>query len=71
MLNHTAGVRDDNADAGISMSRETMNKILLREETLKQAQDKGEVQITGNAQKVDELLGCLDKFDFWFNIVTP
>lgn len=71
VLNHTAGVRDDNADASISMSRETMNKILLRESTLKQAQDKGEVQITGNAQKVDELLGSLDKFDFWFNMVTP
>lgn len=71
VLNHTAGVRDDNADASISMSRETMNKILLREETLKQAQDKGEVQITGNTQKVDELLGSLDKFDFWFNMVTP
>lgn len=71
VLNHTAGVRDDNADASINMSRETMNKIILREETLKQAQDKGEVQITGNAQKVDELLGSLDKFEFWFNIVTP
>ncbi|UKY36444.1 alkyl/aryl-sulfatase [Pantoea dispersa] len=71
VLNHTAGVRDDKADASINMSRDTMNKILLREETLKQAQDKGEVQITGNAQKVDELLGSLDKFNFWFNMVTP
>ncbi|WBV23283.1 alkyl/aryl-sulfatase [Pantoea piersonii] len=71
VLNHTAGVRDEKADATINMSRDTMNKILLREETLKQAQDKGEVQITGNAQKVDELLSSLDKFDFWFNMVTP
>lgn len=71
VLNHTAGVRDEKADATINMSRDTMNRILLREETLKQAQDKGEVQITGNAQKVDELLSSLDKFDFWFNMVTP
>lgn len=71
VLNHSAGTTDEKADASISMTRETMNKIILREETLKQAQDKGEVQITGNAQKVDELLGSLDKFDFWFNMVTP
>jgi len=45
--------------------------VILKEETLKQAQDKGEVKITGNADKVSELLGYMDKFDFWFNMVTP
>ena len=71
VLNHTAAASDQNADATLMLSRETLNKIILKEETLKQAQDKGEVKISGNAQKVDELLGSLDKFNFWFNIVTP
>ena len=71
VLNHTANAEDQHADASLSLSRETLNKIILKEETLKQAQDKGEVKITGNGQKVDELLGSMDKFNFWFNIVTP
>ncbi|MGC1003963.1 MBL fold metallo-hydrolase (plasmid) [Pantoea agglomerans] len=71
VLNHTANSEAQNADATLTLSRETLNKVILKEETLKQAQDKGEVKITGNADKVSELLGYMDKFDFWFNIVTP
>ena len=40
-------------------------------ETLKQAEDKGEVKVTGDGAKLDEMLGYMDKFEFWFNIVTP
>lgn len=71
VLNHTANAEDQHADASLALSRETLNKIILKEDTLKQAQDKGEVKITGSGQKVDELLGSMDKFNFWFNIVTP
>ncbi|WP_312053562.1 alkyl sulfatase dimerization domain-containing protein [Pantoea brenneri] len=71
VLNHTANSSAQNADATLTLSRETLNKVILKEETLKQAQDKGEVKITGNADKVNELLGYMDKFDFWFNMVTP
>ena len=38
---------------------------------LKQAEEKGDVQISGNHAKLDEFLGYLDSFDFWFNMVTP
>ncbi|WP_368656875.1 alkyl/aryl-sulfatase [Pantoea agglomerans] len=71
VLNHTANSEAQNADATLTLSRETLNKVILKEETLKQAQDKGEVKITGNADKLSELLGYMDKFDFWFNMVTP
>ncbi|WP_331843295.1 alkyl/aryl-sulfatase [Pantoea agglomerans] len=71
VLNHTANSEAQNADATLTLSRETLNKVILKEETLKQAQDKGDVKITGNADKVSELLGYMDKFDFWFNMVTP
>ncbi|MEG3111214.1 alkyl sulfatase dimerization domain-containing protein [Pantoea sp. T14] len=71
VLNHTANSEAQNADATLTLSRETLNKVILKEETLKQAQDKGEVKITGDAGKVNELLGYMDKFDFWFNMVTP
>ena len=71
VLNHTAGAQAKDADATIVLNRETLNKIILKEETLKQAEDKGEVKVTGNGAKLDEMLGYMDQFEFWFNIVTP
>lgn len=71
VLNHSTNAQASDADASIVLNRATLNKILLKEESLKQAKEKGEVTITGNQAKVDELLSYLDSFDFWFNIVTP
>ncbi|MHA0240732.1 alkyl sulfatase C-terminal domain-containing protein [Escherichia coli] len=70
-LNHTAGVEASDADATITLSRDVLNKIVLKEETLKEATAKGDVKITGNEEKLNELLGYMDNFEFWFNIVTP
>ena len=71
VLNHTANSSAENADATITLSRDTLNKIILKEESLDDAKSKGDVKITGNAEKLNELLGYMDKFEFWFNIVTP
>lgn len=71
VLNHTANAEAKDADATITLSRDALNRIILKEETLQQAKDKGDVKITGNPAKLDELLGYMDKFEFWFNIVTP
>src|SRR5690606_9515336 len=57
VLHHTANVEDPQADATISLSRDALNRIVLKEETLKEATDKGDVKITGNAEKLNELLG--------------
>lgn len=71
VLNHTANAEAKDADAAITLSRDALNRIVLKEQTLKEEQDKGDVKITGDSQKLNELLGYMDKFDFWFNIVTP
>ncbi|MDC6110804.1 alkyl/aryl-sulfatase [Serratia rubidaea] len=71
VLNHTADVQAQNADATLTLSRDTLNKIILKEETLQQAEKNGGLKISGNADKVNELLSYMDKFEFWFNIVTP
>ncbi|MES3498124.1 alkyl sulfatase dimerization domain-containing protein [Citrobacter portucalensis] len=71
VLNHSADAQASNADASITLNRATLNKIILKEESLKQAEGKGDVQISGNQAKLDEFLGYLDSFDFWFNMVTP
>jgi alkyl sulfatase BDS1-like metallo-beta-lactamase superfamily hydrolase len=69
VLNHTADSQVSNADATLSLTRETLNQIISEERTLQDAVDKKAV--TGNIKKFDELLSYLDDFKFWFNIVTP
>ena len=71
VLNHTANAEAKEADATIELSRDTLNNIILKQTTLKQAQESGEATITGDEAKLKEMLSYMDTFDFWFNIVTP
>lgn len=71
VLNHTANAEAKDADATVTLNRDTLNKIILQEVTLKQAEENGDVKISGDGAKLDAMLGYMDKFDFWFNIVTP
>ncbi|HGD3554018.1 TPA: alkyl/aryl-sulfatase [Enterobacter hormaechei] len=71
VLNHTANAQAKDADATITLDRTTLNDIILKKETLKQAMDKGDVKVSGDRAKLEEMLSYMDTFDFWFNIVTP
>ncbi len=71
VLNHTIGAQDRSADATITLTRSTLNNVLLNETTLAKEIAAGNVKVTGNRAKLDQLLSLLDSFEFWFNIVTP
>ncbi|WP_212632335.1 alkyl/aryl-sulfatase [Metapseudomonas lalkuanensis] len=71
VLNHTEGVQAKDADATVTLTRDTLNKIVLKETTLKDAIAKGDIKVSGAEGKLEELVSYLDEFDFWFNIVTP
>jgi len=71
VLNHTEGRQLQNADASVSLTRDTLNKIMLKETTLQDALSSGAIKVQGNPAKMEELVSYLDNFDFWFNIVTP
>lgn len=71
VLNHTEGVAAKDADATISLTRDTLNKIVLKETTLKDALASGDIKEEGTKGKLEELVSYMDNFDFWFNIVTP
>jgi alkyl sulfatase BDS1-like metallo-beta-lactamase superfamily hydrolase len=71
VLNHTAGVQADDADAKVTLSRDTLNEIVLQQTTLDAATQAGDVTIEGDSAKLTELVSYLDTFEFWFNIVTP
>lgn len=71
VLNHTANVQAQQADANITMSRDTLNGIILGQTKMADAVKNGSAKVTGNQAKLDELVSYLDTFEFWFNIVTP
>ncbi|MNF44056.1 Metallo-beta-lactamase superfamily protein [compost metagenome] len=71
VLNHTEGVQAKDADATVTLTRDTLNKIVLKETTLKDALASGDIKVEGAQDTLDELVSYLDNFDFWFNIVTP
>lgn len=70
-LNHSMGRQDANADASLSLARTTLNEILLGTTSFEQEIASGKVRLAGRGEKLGELMGLLDTFEFWFNIVTP
>ncbi|MDO6708167.1 alkyl/aryl-sulfatase [Photobacterium sp. 1_MG-2023] len=71
VLNHTRGAESKEADVSVTLARTTLNAIMLKQMKLEDAIEKGDVKITGDQDKLGELVSYLDNFDFWFNIVTP
>jgi alkyl sulfatase BDS1-like metallo-beta-lactamase superfamily hydrolase len=70
VLNYT-GKSAANADATMTFTKATLDRIQVGETTLDQAIAAGEVKIDGRKEAIDEFFGMLDSFNFWFNIVTP
>ena len=71
VLNHQSGKQAENADAVITLKRATLNEIMLGQTTFQEKIASGDVQIEGRPQAFGELFSLLDKFELWFNIVTP
>lgn len=71
VLNNTEGVKADDADATVTLTRATLDKIALGEESFDDAVGNGDLKIDGDAGKLKQLVSYLDTFPFWFNIVTP
>ena len=71
VLNNTADKQASDADVTVVLSRDDLIRIVLGETTLDKATADGSVKVTGDAAKLTQLVGMLDNFEFWFNIVTP
>lgn len=70
-LHNIKGYQADKADAAITLDREVLNQIILKQLTLAKAIENKQVRIEGNQQALHQLLSLMDNFDFWFNIITP
>jgi alkyl sulfatase BDS1-like metallo-beta-lactamase superfamily hydrolase len=67
VLIYTEGITLANPDATLTMSKSDFTRLLMGGAQAPLGADK----ISGNSQKVSELLALLDTFDPMFNIVTP
>ncbi|MBA4696603.1 MAG: MBL fold metallo-hydrolase [Legionella sp.] len=70
-LHHIQGYQSSHADATITINREILNQIILKQKTIESTQAHNELKIEGKQDALKQLLSFIDNFDFWFNIVTP
>ena len=70
VLNH-AKKAAPSADAKITLAKTVLDRIQLGEITPEQAITSGELKLEGKREAFSDFVGMLDRFPFWFNIVTP
>lgn len=71
VMNYTLDSQGDEADATVTLDRTVLDSINLGQTTMMDAIADGSATVDGDAQKVEDFVGLLDTFEFWFNIVTP
>ena len=71
VVNHTIGRQSPHADATLTLTRSSLNDVLLKKTTFAKELASGNFKVEGNQAKLTEMLSYLDDFEFWFNIVTP
>ncbi|WP_421227457.1 alkyl/aryl-sulfatase [Aeromonas enteropelogenes] len=70
VLNHTTRYATS-PDVTVTLSKQTLDDIQLGQGTLEQKIASGEIKVQGDQQTFSDFVSLLDKFNFWFNIVTP
>jgi alkyl sulfatase BDS1-like metallo-beta-lactamase superfamily hydrolase len=59
------------ADASLTMSRDTLNQIIGGKLKIEQGVTSGTIQLDGDAKKFEEFVSLLDTFDPWYQVVLP
>lgn len=70
VLNHSTK-QAPKATASLTLSKTVLDDIQLGQTTLEKAITAGAVKVEGDVKAVEDFVGMLDNFKFWFNIVTP
>lgn len=71
VLMYREGKPVEHPDAVITGDKLNFTLVAMQAVPLKEALDKGMIKIEGNADKFQELIGCMDKFNGNFNIIEP
>ncbi len=70
-LHASLGGTDDAADATITLTRPSLDSLVLGEKTLLAEAESGEVHVEPDTSALAELLELLDDFHVWFRIIEP
>ncbi|MNM55420.1 hypothetical protein D3C81_665580 [compost metagenome] len=61
----------EKADASLILTKTALDDVQMGKATLEQQIADGKVKVEGRKDAFGELMGLMDNYDFWFNIVTP
>ena len=70
-LTHVAGKQAADAGATVTLARETLDALTLRQTTFADAIKAGRVTIAGDPRQLEELWSMFDTFKVMFEIVEP
>jgi alkyl sulfatase BDS1-like metallo-beta-lactamase superfamily hydrolase len=70
-LNHLLDRTAANPDATITLTRTSLDRVLLGETTLLAEAEGDEITVEPDVAPLTELLGLLDEFKIWFNVIEP
>jgi len=59
------------ADASLTMNRDTLNEIIGGTLKVAEGVTQGTIKLDGNADKFEEFVSLLDTFDPWYQVVMP
>lgn len=71
VLNYYPGDLAQTPNLTVTLNRQKINDLILGAATLDSAIGDGSIKIDGDKEQLKAFFALLDKFDFWFNIVTP
>ncbi|WP_444922486.1 alkyl/aryl-sulfatase [Microbulbifer sp. CnH-101-G] len=69
VLNYGAPV--EKPQSTVTINRIDLNDIILGTSTIQEKMDSNALKIDGDRDQLRVLLSLMDKFDFWWNLVTP
>jgi len=70
-LTYTDGVQADNADAGFTLTRGTLDEVIAKQTSFTDAVAAGRIEVIGNVTRLAELMDLMDEFPRMFEIVEP
>jgi len=70
-LTYSEGRADPKADASFTLTRATLNEVILGKTTFPEVIKAGKAKVQGDPRKLGELMGMLDTFPASFPIVEP
>jgi len=70
-IHYSKDRKHPNPDAGIIVTRNALNDVMLGTATMENQIIAGKAKLTGDPQKLAQFVSWLDTFDFWFPISTP